>query len=74
MLGVSTFQNRHILTMLEEEEAVTNCHSIANHFITLFVAEVVFVFKKYGQGMYVPRHTSFWLQQGTNAKAHFHLS
>ena len=42
MPGVPTFQNRHILTMQEEEEVVSNCHSKASHFTTLFVAEVVY--------------------------------
>ena len=46
MLGVPTFQNQHIPTMLEEKEVVSNCHSIASHFTTLFVAEVVYDLRK----------------------------
>jgi len=46
MLGVPTFQNRHILTMQEDEAVVSNCHSIASHFTTLFVEDVVYDFNK----------------------------
>ena len=43
----------------------------ASHVTTLFVADVVYDYQLFRNGTLVPRHTIFWLQQGTDAKALF---